>query len=158
MRMCKISGVRGCVRSSQRLVNVRTSGFTVRSGNRLRKEQPTNRGNFLPERTVNFFTHPIETSDTCSLNRLLCGLSRPFRRTVKLGETPGDRAARILQTRLESAPKSVTRCKAMVETGNSLNRTILGQVETCDVLARKGLFGNLLNSLLTQNSYELKQS
>jgi hypothetical protein len=67
---------------------------------------------------------------------------RPFPRTGKPGETPDTRAAWNLQTRLKSAPESVTRCKQWLTSG-STKQAIRRRFSTCDVLARKGLRGSL---------------
>ena len=74
---------------------------------------------------------------------------RPFPRTGKLGATPGTRAAWNLQTRLKSAPESVTRCKQWLTSG-STKQAIRRRFSTCDVLARKGLRSSLKQVLSVQ--------
>ena len=68
-----------------------------------------------------------------SLNRLLCGLLRPFHRTVKHSETLCDRAAWNLQMRLKSAPESVTRCKLWLKLGTRKTGRFI--VTVCNNLA-----------------------
>lgn len=86
-----------------------------------------------------------------SLNRWGHALVKPFRRGSKSGETPDTRAAWMLQTRLKSAPESVTRCNAWLKVGTQETDDSKTTCN-CDVLARKGFRWNLRNSSFSTDS------
>jgi hypothetical protein len=90
------------------------------------------------------------TMNRSVVNRLLCGLLRPFHRTVKSGVTPDSRAAWNLQMRLKSAPECVTRCKVWLKLGTQETERLINRpLRDLATIARKGLFENLGNSLKT---------